>query len=249
MPMMGYLPSPHDPRDFVFEGLFSANPGTAAVLLPTRPPLDQGPTPECVTHAAVRMVTTIADLQGVPVPELSPHFLYQQCLLVSAGGDWDIIKNFDAGTYPRTAMKRLSSVGIPSAELCPLPGPGEPRDERPTVAALLEAHERRAVAGLYVRCLGADDISAALHIGHPVMIGLDVGAEWYDPPALLDRPSKRVGGHAILVVGQDDGGDFIILNSWGDGWHAPGLPAGHARLRRSYVDSSNDSWTMKLAFQ
>jgi len=55
----------------------------------------------------------------------------------------------------------------------------------------------------------------------PILVRLDVDRPWYDVGAdgLLDTydPNSALGGHAVVLVGYDEG-RFIVRNSWGEGW-------------------------------
>ena len=93
---------------------------------------------------------------------------------------------------------------------------------QPTDAARDEA--RRYKARSWGRVSGTSQIKAALYNRHPVVIGMAA----YDSFSLLSGPNSvyntffgSSGGHAVTIVGYDDGrfgGAFKVINSWGDGW-------------------------------
>jgi C1A family cysteine protease len=69
-----------------------------------------------------------------------------------------------------------------------------------------------------------DDIRAALHGGFPVSFGFtvyksfnSVGKNGIVP--IPEKNEKVLGGHAVLIVGYEDAKQqFLVRNSWGEGW-------------------------------
>lgn len=242
----GYLESTHDSRDMVFRDRFAVLETAGRIMLPTRPPLDQGQTMSCVGHAWARWITTIGDIHGIDTDrEPSPWWLYLQGLLVRTDGHWDWLERcVTEGTTPRSVAKMLHHSGVPQTDLVELGSL-----DRPTVGILEDCYDHRTRLDLYMQCQGSAEISSALHRGMPVVIGLRVGDDWHHPVSPLSYPSRVTGGHCVLVVGEDGDGNFIILNSWGDGWRDPSLPPGHARITRSYADTASDCWTGLLGWR
>ena len=87
----------------------------------------------------------------------------------------------------------------------------------------------------YARLATVGDIKQALYMGKPVLLGIQCTREIYDvskadPFIKLPERIVSIGGHAICVVGYDDGlqhdgrtGFLRIQNSWGTEWGDNGL--------------------------
>lgn len=240
----GYLEDEPDARDHY--GSFGA-PSSGSVRIDTRAPLDQQSTGSCVAHACARLMTTMAP----ELPELSPWFIYRNALLITTGGRYDILYQYDSGTYIRSALKRMASIGCATLETEPLPQdlnrmktPQFSGYQQPSLAALMSAYEHRALLTGYYRVTNGDEAIAALQAGHPIVGGFDVGREWFDPPAILEPTQHRSGGHAVLIHGYDASTDsFEFLNSWGDNWRCPGSEPGHGRMSRACFEAGHDLWT------
>jgi len=97
-------------------------------------------------------------------------------------------------------------------------------------------------------------MKACLNEGFPFIFGFVVFADFESPrmaatgigqlPAPTDVP---VGGHAVMAVGyddSDDGGRFLIRNSWGTAWGKNG----YFTFPYSYLTNqqlANDFWTIR----
>jgi hypothetical protein len=98
-----------------------------------------------------------------------------------------------------------------------------------------------------------NDIKSALYEGFPVVIGLDLTAQFqiltgdfdyqYAHPYLGVTPSNpRVGAHAVVIVGYlDQYKAFIFLNSWGKSWGFEGL----GLLPYTQVKALQESWVLR----
>lgn len=60
--------------------------------------------------------------------------------------------------------------------------------------------------------------------GHPVAVGLRITEGWWEVAGSVPSPEGAVvGGHALCVVGYDNGRDALLIqNSWGTSWGAQG---------------------------
>lgn len=233
----GCLPDPPDGRDFIFAA--SSPSKRSAVLLDRPEPLDQGQTKSCVGHGCCLWMEMTSP---VAIDRRSPWFLYLLCLHMTARtGEWDqnAIRQLDNGTSIRTGFHRMASVGVCSLKSQPTDG----SYEKPSLYSLLDAHDTRATVERYTRCDDVNAVDVALDQGHPVVIGLTIGDDWWSPPELLEPPAAGRGSHCVVVVGRDEDANFVIQNSWGTDWHAPSLVPGLARISREYLGKARDMWT------
>jgi C1A family cysteine protease len=73
----------------------------------------------------------------------------------------------------------------------------------------------------------ADAIKNALYANGPLVTTMDVYSDFFDYTSGIYSyvHGSYQGGHAILIVGYDDeeGGYFIVKNSWGTGWGEGGF--------------------------
>lgn len=246
MPMIerafGCLPDTPDGRDFLLS-VSSPTAGHGAVHLDHPPPLDQGPTKSCVGHGCCLWLEMSA-----PMTRRSPWFLYTLCLHMDTRiGSWDanVIRQLDRGTTIRTAFQRMARVGVCSLETRATDGRFNP----PTAGSLIDAYDLRTRVERYERCDGVADIDRAITAGRPVVVGLNVDDTWWSPPEVLQRPVRSIGAHCVVVVGRDEDGNFIISNSWGEGWHSPSLGPGEARVSRDYLATARDAWTGSVVYE
>ncbi|MEO7092314.1 MAG: C1 family peptidase [Polyangiales bacterium] len=85
------------------------------------------------------------------------------------------------------------------------------------------------------------DVFAAIKLGHPVVVGLDVNPSWNSPGAdgKISLGGGVMGGHALAVIGYSNdaawggGGYLLIKNSWGSKWG----DRGYARVPYNYCSS------------
>ena len=133
------------------------------------------------------------------------------------------------GTFIGDALDLMQHTGIPKMT-------AEERNmDFPAIPLALFTNERKyTIAGyatLYFNASGEKEVSKTAVVkksvseGKPVVVGIicpdsfnDPGKEVWYPPETPDSPA---GGHAVCVVGYDDGkygGAFEIQNSWGANW-------------------------------
>lgn len=144
--------------------------------------------------------------------------------LVARPKEWD----FTEGTrmMPSTAVERYAqSVYYDAQRIDPWPGgeyPGaSPQMAGTSILAGVKTLHRRGVIGGYRWAYTVDDLALAVGSSGPAVIGV----AWYDGMFNTDdkgfiHPTGRVaGGHAILVHGVSQRGEFFKLtNSWGASW-------------------------------
>lgn len=197
-------------------------------MLPAR---DQGREGTCVGFATAAAREAFLDTDAIP---LSPRFLYQHC------------KERDGlpaeGTFLRVAMQILKDAGICAEKKWPYTPyhTGQPEESA-------DSEAQQHAIGSFVR-LDAKDHKATLmnikhHLNHhgPLVLGIWVFEGWLKPSAMNTgmvphpkRPERRLGGHAVCIVGYDDQEQrFCFKNSWGAEWG----DKGHGYLSYDYLRS------------
>lgn len=156
----------------------------------------------------------------------------------------DQLPRASEGTTLSAAGAALADLGQPDEVAWPYDeqrDPWAPTYEPPD-DAIVAAAARRLSMGLRLEP-SADAIRAAIERDEVVALGIRLFSTWHflDADARIDVPPPRataLGGHAVLVVGFEDGsaigdGVFLVRNSWGAGWGE----AGYAYLPYAYVDA------------
>ena len=103
---------------------------------------------------------------------------------------------------------------------------GDPAGDGTTLTAVLDALRELGYIDRGCRTrtiLSPFDVKAAVHRYGFCLLGLNITEEWYRGNRDITSTSARpVGGHAVLCVGYDETGVWI-LNSWGSGWGRGGF--------------------------
>ncbi len=136
----------------------------------------------------------------------------------------------DSGSYPRSVMKAASAVGIPAEEAWPF-DPAKINDE-PPLELLGEAAKFLLLRWYRVYASGASratELANALSKGYPFIFGLELDSAFFEYKGGVIRamgPDAQ-GGHMLCCVGYRTGEDgkreFMIVNSWGEGWGEAGI--------------------------
>jgi hypothetical protein len=139
----------------------------------------------------------------------SPAFIYNQ-----------INQGRDGGSMFRDALNLVHEQGVASwADM-----PYDPSDYLRRPSADARARATRFRIDHWRQINGQDTVEVKSHVnaGYPVLIGasIDEGFESMRASAIWNSSGGRVlGGHAMVVVGYDDGRQaFKLLNSWGQDW-------------------------------
>jgi hypothetical protein len=150
----------------------------------------------------------------------------------------------DVGRQIRDVVKSLATKGVAREELWGYDKIGQ----EPTLDVYADALNHMALE--YQRVdVGRRYINEAIFIGHPVIFGVPVFAEFEDEveyTGMVPMPragQTPVGQHCMLLGGYDPQYD-LVLNSWGEFW---GLPEkkGYCKLPRGYLEKySSDLWTI-----
>jgi hypothetical protein len=122
------------------------------------------------------------------------------------------------GMTCRDVLKLAQKTGMPTETEYPY----ETIDSADTIYGnanlMADAAEHRL--GSYSLVQGIDSAHAALDTTGPIIIAIPVYNQ-DDPTKLWVRSpgyTRELGGHAMLIVGYDGMGNFIVRNSWGRDW-------------------------------
>lgn len=222
----GYIPDPASPADYSFKATLAPRLIQAAAgdvdLRPFCTETNQFSASSCVGNATADAVEIRDAIEGRPRVQLSRLFVYtlaRNMMDMDHDGRGDI--NVDHGTQIRLAFDVLSKFGICTettwaydlSKLFVLP----------SLKAMREATGHRIHS--YYRIDGTgnercDQVIQALRGNHPVVFGTQIDTNFFgvhDSTPVGVPTGKIEGGHAMIVVGYS-GGNFIVKNSWGQGW-------------------------------
>ena len=181
----------------------------APALLPAV--MDQGPVGSCVGHAVATAMSTRLRAQGLGQWVPAPLDLY----LGARRREGTAAR--DAGCLVADALTHARAEGVASVNLWGAvgwEGPPSPSFDRERGLTRLVNHEPLD--------WHLDTLRWELAVGFPIVVGIrvyqglfGVGADG-EIPLPEGNPS---GGHAMCLVGYDDGrAAFRVRNSWGPGW-------------------------------
>ena len=148
----------------------------------------------------------------------SPAYVYNQ-----------INNGRDGGSFFPDALNILSQQG--AVKWTDMPYNDRDFMTKPNETQRSKAKRYRIDYWRRVNVMDAKELKAQLNAGYPVMIGALVDKGFYDGGFAAggqdfywrSQIGKTLGGHAMLVVGYDDGRNaFKVLNSWGQQWGRSG---------------------------
>ena len=239
MSKFGYLPDKEDKRDYKVTRL--------AALLKAQIPSVVDWTKEmtgvenqwnegtCVAFASIAMKEYQERKEWKRELDLSKRYLYQGCKAID--------EEPGEGTYIRCAMDVLLKRGV-----CPescwryIPNVvGSPCKEADKLAQTFK------ILGYWRVDPEVDAIKESIYLNGPLVVGVDVYAKFESAPGgVVPMPTpdeEYLGGHAICLVGYDDGKHlFKFKNSWGVIWG----DGGYGYLHYDYVEPYlSDAWSCK----
>lgn len=254
MRALGYIPDPpkgvNERPDFDAALRFDrfTPPSSADLTSRVVEVLDQGRLGSCVAQAALQAIRIRDQIERVNAepPLGSRLFLYYLSRATHHA------TGYDTGTNYRSAFGALARFGVPPEDAWPYDdkrGPGAAFMRMPPGDAFRRAFDARRTIR-YERIYDVGDtrldlLRRALSDGFPVCFGLDVTERFiegkFDPAAPIEPfEQKRVGGHAMVLVGYRPSG-FVALNSWGRGWGEAGTCLLSNQLVRSQL---RDLWVV-----
>jgi len=205
----GCLPSPPDPRDYIYRGprTRSLTEDPLPVTFDMRPDLpsirDQGTQGSCVAQASSAMKEWQEKKQISYRDHLSPQFIY------------NMRTNYPQdGMYCRDAMDILLKYGVSQELVFPYGSRETSTQIASNVFQDATNFKVKSYASVPVGDMNAVK-TALVHEG-PCVITFDVynyGMEFWKQ----NSGDQLLGGHAVSVVGWTENA-FIIRNSWGTRW-------------------------------
>jgi len=189
------------------------------VLVERTPISDQGPTSTCAANAYCDALET---LMPDPVVQLSREFAYYNSR--RSHGE----EGVDGGTYLRNMFAAGAKLGCSPEDLWPFDV--NHINERPPVCAYEAGYDYRIKAYYRIattRSSRGDDIEAAVRMGHPVVLSMQVGKPFSQytrgsTELVWHAPTHPIGLHAMVVVGVRRNSvserQFKLRNSWGTAW-------------------------------
>lgn len=189
---------------------------------------NQGPTNSCVGQALSSAFDLRLRKLGFSLPDPSGLGLYCHARVLARVGTEPLV---DEGSNADYAFAGAKEIGIPSEDVWPM-DPSKVNVELP-MDVLAEASTMIIAAWLHVYQQGKDrvDVAAqALDKGYSVVfaMGVDMAFVNYSGGTIdaIDL-EHLVGGHMLLIVGYrtrpDGAREFLVQNSWGEGWGEGGF--------------------------
>jgi C1A family cysteine protease len=242
----GWIPDLPDQRDFLYAAPapFQTNFPPSIDLSHKCPPVyDQGALGSCTANAIAGAIEF--DQKKAKQPEFTPSrlFIYYNERAIEG------TINSDSGAQIRDGIKCVASLGAPPETDCPYNIAAF--TQKPSDKAFKDAKKHLVV--LYQRLIQEiNTLKGCLASGFPFVFGFtcyeSLESEAVAKSGILPMPKsgeKVIGGHAVLCVGYDDKSQqFVVRNSWGEGWGSKG----YFKMPYAYLTSHRlaaDLWTIR----
>ncbi len=242
----GWTPDLPDHRDFLYAAPtpFQQNFPDKVDLTDQCPPVyDQGQLGSCTANAIAGAI------EFDQMKQKLDKFIPSRLFIYYNERDIEGTVNSDAGAQIRDGIKSVGNLGV-------CPEPEWPYDitkysQKPSDTCYSDATKH--TVKLYQRLVQElGTMKGCLASGFPFVFGFTVYESFESQEVaktgILPMPKSKegvVGGHAVLAVGYDDNAEqFIVRNSWGDGW---GLK-GYFRMPYGYISQhrlASDFWTVR----
>lgn len=234
----GYIPDPVDLRDFIAKASAPVTPHTVSYRDKMMPIRNQGQESTCVAFSSTALKEYYDNLQRHTTGYFSPRFMYTECKKI------DGIPNLD-GTYPRTAMQILNTLGVAPESDWPY---NLGKNSQPKSQNIYADAKPQLIKG-YARLATVNDMIAQLMLAGPFIAGVWVTDGWYTDKCVrtgvIDakvRRNNKSGGHAICVMGYNaEKNMFEIRNSWGTRYGDQGYNWVVANWMK---DNCMDAWSL-----
>jgi len=242
----GWVPDLPDHRDFLYAAptQFQQNFPEKVDLTNQCPPVyDQGQLGSCTANAIAGAIEF--DQIKQKLSEFTPSRLF----IYYNERDMEGTVNSDSGAQIRDGIKSVGNLGA-----CPekeWPYDITKFSQKPPNNCYSDASQH--VVKLYQRLVQElGTMKGCLASGYPFVFGFTVYESFESQTVAqtgivpMPKTSEAVlGGHAVLCVGYDDTSEqFIVRNSWGDGWALKGyfrMPYAYMTARRL----ASDFWTIR----
>lgn len=209
---LGLMPTPTDPRDYVYNISTSSFPDSFSFDLSTFKVHNQGKFQNCGTHALSSLVEIVLGCEPIAFSWYYGNRRYSE--------------HKGQGTEARGLLKASQKDGGLYFETYPI---------EEEVSKVIETFEnnynkykdiaKKIRIKNYYQCTTVDSVKDSLLKGYPVLVGTIIFKSFYEiTKNNLVMPEPRIsngslepmaGGHMMLIVGYDKRG-FKVLNSWGN---------------------------------
>ncbi len=234
----GCLPELPSPSDYRATPNLSNLPRQVDLREYCSPVEDQGQIGSCTANAVVGAMEYQQRKAGKPAVDLSRMFVYFNARRMAG------TQNDDSGARISQGLAAFLAFGAPPEDTWPYdPNLIAKVPEEKVYGKALEN-----VPNEYARVEGLDNVKASLAQGYPVVFAASLPERFWDDARATGRaptPTKEeidavhteFGTHAMLLVGYDDNaGEMLIRNSWGQDWGEKG-----------YFRLGTDAWTAATA--
>lgn len=197
----------------------------------------------CAPNAAVGAVEMRRIRNGLPHVDLSRLFVYYNARVGSRTTEKD------DGSYVKLVLESMTRLGVCKESIWPYDTTRV--FARPTWASYRDAYIYKINQFYRITATGQkrhDQIIEALRAHYPVIFGAQVYQSILDCKGVIQLPEsseKRLGGHAMLIVGVDvPNRTYLIRNSWGEEWG----DCGYARMPFEYFEAADAGsfWSFTL---
>lgn len=213
----GWVPDLPDQRDFIFKVPKAFKLPERVDLRDKMPPVyDQGNLGSCTANAIAGAYQYEQIRNGIKSFPPSRLFVYYNERVMEG-----TVKE-DAGAMIRDGIKSLVKLGVCPEKQWQYSDSGTKFTRKPSVKCYAEALNHQLLK--YQRVMGISMIQQSLVAGYPVVAGFSVYDSFESDEVArtgnVPAPAATedlLGGHAILIVGYDNG-RWIIRNSWAADW-------------------------------
>jgi C1A family cysteine protease len=211
-----WKPDKLDVRDYKYNITQKVSPNVVDLRPFCSPVEHQGNLGSCTGQAIAGAIELINKRKNKPNDVSRLFIYYYERLLIGT-------VNYDSGAYIRDGIKVTNKQGASLEHFWPYIT-NNFRQE-PTLEARSDALKRKVTR--YERITNFDGCIDALTNGFPIVMGFQVYSSFMSmsvaKTGIMPYPNvnreRRLGGHAVLLVGYDKVKKvFIARNSWGTGW-------------------------------
>lgn len=197
---------------------------------------------------------TVGDLEHLRLAAGKSHINLSRLFIYYNARAQHQATSLDEGSYISLAFDTLRTLGTCREETWAFDQ--DRVNVRPSWDAYREAFTHKIVD--YYRIQDSDSekfrlIDEALRRGHPVVFGCTVDEKFIrdtGSSGVIAPPAKvrvNTGGHAMLIVGKQRSGCYIVKNSWGTDWG----DSGYCYMPPAYLSEENahDFWVATVGWQ